>query len=587
MSLNPNFFLSFNNKQKFIINFIVDIFLSLLSFFIANLLIYANLIINDKKLLSFLLIFIVLNSLISLVLKTYSSIRRFLTSHLLLNILIKNILLFILFVFLYELKYLGFISLFFFFFLFFSFTAIIVFPIIINLKNFNLRSGINILIYGAGETGFNAFNKLVKNKSVLAYIDDDPTKVGRYVNGTKVYSNIDIKSLINSHNIKEIYIAIPSLSSKEEELLIRKIKKVSNIKIYIHNKNDESDFSFNELKNSFKSNILNENYPKYLNKKSILITGAAGSIGEEICFQVLDYNIKSLIIIDSSENKLAWLKKSIDQKKIKGIKIKYYLLSILDKLSIKEIIKDNKPNVIFHAAAYKHVDIVEENHSAGAKNNIVGLANILNNCSYKNLETFVFISSDKAVNPSNIMGMTKRVGEIMVNSMNKIHKKKKFISVRFGNVIGSSGSLFEIFKNQIDNRNPLTVTHKDATRYFMTIYDAINLVIFSPQIKTKAKILVLNMGSPIKILDIAKKLININFKKNKIKYIGLRPGEKIHEELFHSKHRIETENNMIYGENLDIFYSLSAINKFVSKIESQNQMIKLNLKKTLKDFYKF
>ena len=174
----------------------------------------------------------------------------------------------------------------------------------------------------------------------------------------------------------------------------------------------------------------------------------------------------------------------------------------------------------------------------------------------------------------------------MVNSMNKIYKKN-FISVRFGNVIGSSGSLFEIFKKQIENNLPLTVTSKEASRYFMTIYDAINLVIQSPEVKSKAKVLVLNMGDPVKIIDIAKKLIKISNKKNKILYIGLRPGEKLHEELTHKDYKIETENSMIFGERLNIYYNLSEINNFVSSIERLNKETLSSVKKILVKFYKF
>ena len=208
------------------------------------------------------------------------------------------------------------------------------------------------------------------------------------------------------------------------------------------------------------------------------------------------------------------VKKNLTNRNVKNIPVCFYLCSLLDTSYLNEILEKEKPQIIFHAAAYKHVDLVEDNFVYSLKNNIISLHNILNFSFKKHLEKFVFISSDKAVKPVNIMGMSKRVGEIMVSSMNKINKTDAFVSVRFGNVIGSSGSLFQIFKNQVENNLPLTITHKDTTRYFMTIYDAINLVINAPMLKSKSSIYVLKMGKPIKILDIAKKFIAHNSEKN-------------------------------------------------------------------------
>ncbi len=584
MKLNFNYFLNINKNQKIVINLLIDLIIIFISFILSKEIINFNN--SDINILyQFLFIFIFLNILLSIILKIYLSVKRYFSSHLILNILFKNFIILFLLFFLYDQVSYDFIFTFLFIYLFSTLTLFLLFPFFLNFK---LNSGNKVAIYGAGETGINAYNNLIKNKkNVVAYIDDDPTKIGRFINGIRVHSNFDINKLIYKSNIREIYLAIPSLSSNEESLLIKNLSKYKYIKIFIHNKkNDKDGTNFNELKNTFKSNILKKNSPKYLKNKSVLITGAAGSIGEEICFQILDFKIKKLIIIDSNENKLSWLKKSIFQKNKKNIEVKFYLTSILDKKNIANIINKHHPNVIFHAAAYKHVDIVEENHLVGIVNNIVGLRNVLICCNYNKLENFVFISSDKAVNPSNIMGMTKRVGEVMVYNMNKI-LNKNFISVRFGNVIGSSGSLFEIFKKQIDNNLPLTVTNKDATRYFMTIFDAINLVIQSPEINSDAKILVLNMGEPVKILDIAKKLIKASNKNNKIRYIGLRSGEKVHEELFHQNYKIDTKNSMIFGEILNVNYTLSKINKFTSSIEDLSEQSVPSVKKILKNFYKF
>lgn len=582
-----NFFLSLNNKSKVIINAIVDAIMIFLGLFISSY-VLGDINPNYNSIITIFDIGIIIsiNLILSLIFKIYLSIKRHLSFYDFKNFFLKNIILVTILIILFEENN------FFYFLFFFNYIAIalLVFSlgsilILNNFKNFKKRK---ILIYGAGETGQLIFSKIKKKFHIIAYIDDDHNKINRYVNGVRIYSSDKINKLIQKFKITAIYIAIPSLSTKDEKLIFEKLSQL-NIDIFSNNKTNNFDnLVFEKIKKSFKSDTLTKNLPIYLKNNTVLISGAAGSIGEEISFQILNSDVKKIILIDSNESQLSWLKKSLNNNNIKKINLYFYLCSLTDKKSLDKIFEKHKPQIIFHAAAYKHVDIVEENYIFSLKNNLISLHNILECSSNKYLNKFVFISSDKAVKPLNIMGMSKRVGEIMVNSMNKINKNNSFISVRFGNVIGSSGSLFQIFKRQVDQNLPLTITHKDTTRYFMTIYDAINLVINAPDVKSKAGILILDMGKPIKIIDIANKFISFKSDYNqKLNFIGLRRGEKLHEELFNHKYLIETDNQLIKGENVNFSYSKKEISKFIFKVRNLENEPKMYVKKLLKTFYKF
>ena len=545
-------FLKLNKTTKIFINVFIDLFIIIFSFFVSNNLLNYYLDYEPINIINFAFILII-NLILSFFFKIYFSVRRQSSFYDLKIFLFKNILLFFLIALLFS-NHIFFVLIFFFIYTCITFCGTTLVPIILEFE-LTKRDRPNILIYGAGETGQLILKKINKKTRVISYIDDDPNKVSRYINGYKIFSSDSLKFLVKKFKIQAVYVAIPSLTSKQEDVIFEKLTQLK-IDIYLSNKTKElNDLIFEKIKKSFKSNILPKKSPAYLLNKIILITGAAGSIGEEISFQILNSSVKKIILIDSNEAQLSWLKKNLISKNINNIPINFYLCSLLDTNYLNEILKKEKPQIIFHAAAYKHVDLVEENYIYALKNNIIALYNILNFSFNNYLEKFVFISSDKAVKPVNIMGMSKRVGEIILSSMNKIHKTDIFVSVRFGNVIGSSGSLFQIFKKQVENNLPLTVTHKEATRYFMTIYDAINLVINAPMVKSNASIFVLNMGEPIKIMDIAKKFISQNTdKKLNIKFIGLRPGEKLHEELYNKKLLIKTDNNLIDGEKVNFTY---------------------------------
>lgn len=338
-----------------------------------------------------------------------------------------------------------------------------------------------------------------------------------------------------------------------------------------------------------KNNILDESHANILYQKlrdkNILITGVAGSIGREIMFQMLKFPVKKVVGIDFNELGLSELKKDIENL-TSSSKFNYDLLlaNLCDKRRLEKIIEKNLPDIIYHAAAYKHVDIVEENPHVAVKNNIISIINIIDIIQQKNLKSqFIFISTDKAVNPINFMGMSKRIGEILTISMNVIQKNKNFTCVRFGNVIGSSGSLIPIINKQISNGGPITLTDVNATRYFMTIQDAVSLTIQSQIIGETGKINVLNMGKPINISDIINKILlqnNIKIKNNsnknfngiEIKITGLKPGEKLHEELFHNELTDANKNSKIFIERCNYHLNMEEVRKLENNLLNTNDL---------------
>ena len=304
-----------------------------------------------------------------------------------------------------------------------------------------------------------------------------------------------------------------------------------------------------------------------------MITGAAGTIGEEICYQLITENPSNLILIDKNEVGISNLSQKLNKIDTKNTKIKLVLTNLCFRSSIKKVISEEKPDFIFHAAAYKHVEIVEDNAISSVFNNVISLLNVLELTQMQANLKFVFISTDKAVEPVNYMGKSKRLGEIITNSFNFMGKenKNKYCSVRFGNVIGSSGSLIPKIQNQINNNTEITVTDIKATRYFMTISDAVNLTLQAAQLNDDGKIYVLDMGEPINIYELVKKiLINSNRSDliKKIKITGLRNGEKLHEKLFYHQNSQTTSNKLIFSEKIKKVYSDNEIEIIKKKLHS-------------------
>ena len=457
-------------------------------------------------------------------------------------------------------------------------------------SNFIEKTLFGSIIYGAGYSGRELYKQFYQyDKDVVSYfVDDDSKKIGKTINDIRILSFRELKDLSNKVQIRNIIVAIPSLSKKERTDLFKKIlpltSDISSLpekKFYKYNKINLDDINkislddiFDKKAISFKKQNINS-----FKDKSILVTGGAGSIGSEIVKQILVTKFKKLIILDQSELNIYRLNQKINSKKIKII-----LGNIQDKILVKNIIKDQRIDYIFHAAAYKHVKYLENNIYSAIKNNIFGTLNLLEAINDKKVH-FTFISTDKAVQPSTILGITKRIGEILVNifANKKIYNKSKFNIVRFGNVIGSDGSALPYFLNQIRQDAPISLTDMKMERYFMTIREACELVLKSININTKNKILFLDMGKPIKIIDIIKKLFSIVKKPNqklKIKLIGNKFNEKISEKLTTKNFFNKTKYKKIYSVNEKKFDTKKInliLNQLIKKIDKSSEKEIINI----------
>lgn len=406
----------------------------------------------------------------------------------------------------------------------------------------------NVLIIGAGSGGALVSSEYSKyphlGKKVVAFIDDDKQKLGTYVNGIKVYGNrSNILEIIKDKNIDEVIIAIASI---KEEILKEIIEKCKDTQVSVKimpgvAEMIDGKFSINKIRNVDVEDLLgretikldHEGISDYLEGKIVLVTGGGGSIGSELCRQISKFNPKKLIIFDIYENNAYEIQNEL-KRNYQNLDLITLIGSVRDKGRLKELYTKYKPQIIFHAAAHKHVPLMEHSPAEAIKNNVVGTFNVAKLASEHNVERFVLISTDKAVNPTNVMGASKRMCEMIIQSMDKA-SKTEFVAVRFGNVLGSNGSVIPLFKKQIANGGPVTLTHKDITRYFMTIPEAAQLVIQAGAYAKGGEIFVLDMGEPIKIYDLAENLIKLSgFEPNKdikIEVTGLRPGEKLYEEL--------------------------------------------------------
>ena len=415
------------------------------------------------------------------------------------------------------------------------------------------------LIYGAGEAGqqlsstFSSSNRI----KLRGFIDDDKKLHGKIINSVKIYSSQNIDETIKLLNITHIFLAIPSVGRNQRSNIIKNISKKSVIvrslpslieltsgKVSI---SDLNDFLISDLlerdivKPDFK--ILAEN----IKNKIVLITGAGGSIGSEISRQILNLNPKKILLIESNEFALykihSELKNILNSNELKKkIEIFSFLGSVQDNYFLDRVYGKYKPETVFHVAAYKHVSLVEKNPIESIKNNVFGSLNIYLSSIKHNCSDLVLVSTDKAVRPKSLMGATKRLSELCLQALYKEHSDKiKMSMVRFGNALDSSGSVIPLFKKQIHDGGPITLTHKDVTRYFMTIPEAAQLVIQASSLAEGGEVFVLEMGKPVKIIDLAKRMIKLSGLTLKdasnlngdieIKEIGLAPGEKLHEEL--------------------------------------------------------
>ena len=421
-----------------------------------------------------------------------------------------------------------------------------------------------VLVVGAGSAGTMIINEMLARREMkynpVALVDDSEYKKGKRISGVIVQGNrYDIPSLVADNEIDVIIIAIPTLDNKNKTEIIN-ICKGTNCKLQIIPGIYEiiqGDATISKIKDVDLEDLLgrdpieldSKGITKYITGKTVLVTGGGGSIGSELCRQIASFNPKELIIFDIYENNAYEIQNELKYK-YKNLKLKTLIGSIRDRDRLKEIFDQYKIDIVFHAAAHKHVPLMEHSPKEAIKNNVFGTLNLTKEADLHNVEKFVMISTDKAVNPTNIMGATKRLCEMIIQAMDK-QSKTEFVAVRFGNVLGSNGSVIPLFKKQIENGGPLTVTHKKITRYFMLIPEAAQLVLQAGVFANGGEIFVLDMGKPVKIYDLACDLIRLSgLEPNvdiKIEISGLRPGEKLYEELLMSEEGLtNTSNNKIY-----------------------------------------
>ena len=409
----------------------------------------------------------------------------------------------------------------------------------------------NTIIYGAGEMGQvtkQVLEQDVKNNiNVLGFIEDSSSKIGKNLAGLPIYnaSSPALARIFKQKQIKQLYIAIDKLSA-EKKVAISDLCAPLNIKINViphasqwrgglFEKKQVKELNIEDLLEREPINLPFDMLQNAYQGATIMVTGAAGSIGSEICRQLSRFTFKKLILLDQSESGLFDLEYELKKKGANQF-LRIEIASVRDGAKLKKIFSTHRPDFVFHAAAYKHVPLMEAFTSEAVLTNILGTKNVADLAFAYKVKKFVMVSTDKAVNPTNVMGATKRISEIYIQSLSD-HKdsKTEFITTRFGNVLGSAGSVVATFKKQIAAGGPVTITHPDITRYFMTIPEASKLVLEAGKIGESGDILLFDMGTPVKIMDLAKKMIQLaGFKSSEIPIVntGLRPGEKMYEELF-------------------------------------------------------
>ena len=407
-----------------------------------------------------------------------------------------------------------------------------------------LESIHNLLIYGAGNSGLitlNALNRDPKTKyEVVGFIDDNINKVGKKIDRVRIYDNESITSLfIKDNAIDEVVISMQNISTNKLLTITDKFIDLD-VKVKIVpplSKWIDGDLEVHQIKHVNIDDLLDRDpinidnpvVQREVNNKVVLVSGAAGSIGSEISRQLSLYHCKLIILIDQAESSLYNLEQEL---RLKGISnFEAFVSDVRDPVKMTSIFKKHSPQIVFHAAAYKHVPLMEKSPYEAIKVNLLGTKNLADLSIEYEVERFVMISTDKAVNPTNVMGATKRMAELYVKSVSEECKKTKFTITRFGNVLGSNGSVIPLFKKQIENGGPLTVTHEDITRYFMTITEACSLVLEAGTMGKGGEIYIFDMGKSVKIFEIAKRMIYLSGLKYPdemdIKITGLRPGEKL------------------------------------------------------------
>lgn len=429
------------------------------------------------------------------------------------------------------------------------------------IKMDNIR---RVLIIGAGDAGAMIAKEMELhtelNYRAVAFLDDSDYKKGRKVNGVPVLGGIDdVADVVDKKDISEIIIAIPSAKTSVinriyEQCAITecKVKILPSMSQLIDEEvmlTRVKDVDIEDLLGREPIKVDLEGIASYLSGKVVMVTGGGGSIGSELCRQIASYNPRKLIMLDNYENNLYEILNEL-KRNYPELDISPVIANIREMDRLDEVFCQYRPHIVFHAAAHKHVPLMEDNPEEAIKNNVFGTWNVANCADKYNANRFVLISTDKAVNPTNVMGASKRIAEMIIQAINT-KSRTEFVAVRFGNVLGSNGSVIPLFRKQIENGGPVTVTHPDITRYFMTIPEAVQLVIQAGAMAEGGEIFVLDMGEPVKIMDLATNLIRLSgFEPNEdidIEITGLRPGEKLYEELLLNEEGLKaTKHNKIF-----------------------------------------
>ncbi|MDI7262014.1 MAG: nucleoside-diphosphate sugar epimerase/dehydratase, partial [Thermodesulfobacteriota bacterium] len=466
-----------------------------------------------------------------------------------------------------------------------------------------------LLIIGAGDSGEKILREIKDNPrlnyEVMGFLDDDPKKREMKIHGVPVLGPIaKIHKLAYFAEMDEILIAIPSASARQMRKTLQaceatglKTRTMPGIGELIDGKVSFKmvrEVSFEDLLGREPVNLDTESIGNYLKDKVVLVSGAGGSIGSELCRQISSFSPQNLILLDKTENSLFHLEMEFRQK-FPEVPITAVLGDVKYNTSLFKLFKLYQPQVVFHAAAYKHVPVMELNPWEAIYNNVVGTKNIAEISHKSGVERFIMVSTDKAVRPSSVMGASKRVAE-MITSCHSSSNETRFVSVRFGNVMGSDGSVVHLFKKQIERYGPVTVTHPEITRYFMTIPESAKLILQAGALGEGGEIFILDMGTPIKIVDMAKDLIRKSgFKPDvdiEIKFVGLRPGEKLHEELItEGEGIVRTPHEKIFvlkGNTCNFEWLDQRIEELVKLAHEQDGSgIKAKLKEIVPDYQPF
>jgi FlaA1/EpsC-like NDP-sugar epimerase len=464
----------------------------------------------------------------------------------------------------------------------------------------------SVIIYGAGEAGIISKRTLDKDAGskfkVVAFIDDNPSKAKRKLEGVPIYHADKLEELIENENIHHVIVSIQQINHNKlnaiTETCLKYNTKVLNVPPV--SKWINGELSFKQIKKVRIEDLLGrdpiqldeDEIRKQISNKTVLVTGAAGSIGSELARQIGKYSPKKLVLLDQAESPLYELEVELNEKRLEKI-CEFVIGDIRNPSRVERVFEAFRPQVVFHAAAYKHVPLMENNPCEATHTNIVGTRNLAEMAIKYKVKRFIMVSTDKAVNPTNVMGASKRIAEIYIQSLNN-REKTEFITTRFGNVLGSNGSVIPLFKRQIEQGGPITVTHPEITRYFMTIPEACQLVLEASAIGKGGEIYIFDMGDSVKIVDLAKKMVRLSGlelgKDIQIVYTGLRPGEKLYEELLNDKENtLETHHPQIMRANT-IQYDFEGVcdqlKRLLDAFEQQNNIEIVRIMKEIVPEYK-